>query len=313
MTLCAQCVSNAIRKKASGCSGPVKLRGMETTTWIAPSVSRLSTSGRKMKLRPPVKIHGGKYYLSEWIIQHFPENYTELDFLEAYTGGGSVLINKAKSRMEVLNDIEEDLIQIYRALRDEPGMFIGRLKRVKYCESTFDRALKKQDGKWGDYMDQAVNEFILRRMSRGGMKKSFAWSDRTRGGQPGDVNAWNTIIKMLPLIAERLAHVHILNQPALETLKVFNNDDALVYVDPPYLPDARTANDIYAYEMSTEDHIKLSNILNSFNGKVVLSGYPSKLYRRLYEGWKCVKKKVANHSSQTKKKARRTEAIWMNY
>lgn len=266
-----------------------------------------------MKLRPPVKIHGGKFYLSEWIIKHFPEDYTELDFVEAYAGGASVLINKSKSRVEVLNDIEEDLIQIYRALRDESKMFIGRLKRVKYCESTFDRAVKRQDNLWMDYMDQAVNEFILRRMSRGGMKKAFAWSDRKRGGKPGDVNAWDTIIEMLPKIAERLRDVHILNQSAFDTLKVFNNDDAFVYVDPPYLPNARTASDIYAYEMSTEDHIKLATILNTFNGKVVLSGYPSKLYQRLYEGWKCVRKKMPNHSSQAKKKTRRVEAIWLNY
>ena len=86
-----------------------------------------------------------------------------------------------------------------------------------------------------------------------------------------------------------------------------------VYCDPPYVPDTRTAQNAYEYEMSTDDHIDLANVLLNFKGKVIVSGYHSALYKRLYKPWKCVQKKIANHASQSKTKVQKTECIWMNY
>ena len=268
------------------------------------------------KLRPPVKIHGGKFYLSSWIIGYFPKKYREMDYVEPFVGGGSVFLSKERpveGFEETINDIDPGIAAILWALRDEPNHFIGRLKRTKYTEGTFDRAIRKSASKIEDHMDHAVNEIILRRMSRGGLKKAFAWSNRMRGGQPGDVNAWDTIIEELPKIAERLQGVFVFNKPALEVVYAYNNENTLLYCDPPYLPDTRTAQDAYEYEMSTDDHIDLANILLNFKGKVIISGYQSTLYKRLYKPWKCVQKKVANHASQSKTKAQKVECLWMNY
>jgi len=267
-----------------------------------------------MTIRPPFKIHGGKYYLSKWVISNFPPDYEKLDYVEPYVGAGSVLLNKNISEgMEALNDVDPGVIQIFRALRDEANHFIGRIKRVKYCEATFERALAKKDTKFKDYMDHAVNEYVLRRMSRGGLRSNFAWSNRSRGGQPGDVNAWETMLEQLPIIATRIENINIFHKPALEVIKAFNDSDVLVYCDPTYLPDTRATATAYEFEMSTDDHIALAEALNQFKGKVLISGYPSALYKRLYADWKCVRKKVANHASQQRKKEHKTECLWMNY
>lgn len=267
------------------------------------------------KLRPPVKIHGGKYYLAAWVLENFPENYHTMDYVEPFVGAGSVFLNKKPSEFEVINDIDQNLIQIWRALRDEPTAFISRLKRTNYAESSFNR-VKNRDGDYKDYMEHAVTEFILRRMSRGGLKQAFAWSERKRGGIPGDVNAWNTIIEELPEIAQRCAKVNIFNKSAVDIIKAFDDDNSLIYCDPPYLHDTRTSKDSYEHELSTEDHVKLADTLNSCRGKVIISGYPSTLYSRLYHadlGWKCVKKSIANHASQSKTKTRKTECLWKNF
>ena len=265
-------------------------------------------------IRPPFKIHGGKYYLSKWIIDNFPKNYEEYNYIEPYVGAGSVFLNKIPSQGEqVINDKDPGAIAIFQALRDEPGLFIGRIKRTKYCEKTFEKALAKEDDKFKDYMDYAVNEYIIRRMSRGGLKKNFAWSNRSRGGQPGDVNAWETMFEHLPLIAEKLKNVNIFQKDALKVIKAFNDKETLVYCDPPYVDDARVSKSAYEYEMTTDDHINLAEILKQFRGKVIISGYPSTLYNRLYENWRKVKKKIANHSSQQKKKPQKVEVCWMNY
>lgn len=263
-------------------------------------------------IRPAIKCHGGKFYLAKWILESFPENHHELTYVEPYCGGANVFFNKPKSKIEVINDTDTGLVQIYRALRDEPKEFIRRLKICKYCEETFDRALKKTEIE--DYLEFAVNEFILRRMSRGGLKKAFAWSERMREGKPGDINAWKTALEGLPVLGERLQEIFIFNKPALDVIKSFSNANTLLYLDPPYLQETRVSKNAYtAHEMDTDDHIQLAGILNKFHGKVILSGYASPLYNRLYKGWKVCKRKVANHSSQQKTKQTKTEIIWKNF
>jgi DNA adenine methylase len=270
-------------------------------------------SNKINKLRPPVKIHGGKYYLAKWVIDHFPKDYEQYDYIEPFCGAASVFINKEKSiGMEVVSDIDLGMIQIWRALRDEPGQFIGRIKRTKYSERVFKRELKKSPP-FDDYMDHAVHEYILRRMSRGGLKKAFAWSNRLRGGQPGDVNAWETMKDYLHLIAERTQDCYIFYKPALDVVNAFNTVNTLCYCDPTYLHETRESKDAYEFEVTTDDHIALAEKLNQFKGKVAISGYPSALYNRLFKDWRCVRKRIANHASQSSTKKKKTECLWMNY
>lgn len=264
-------------------------------------------------IRPAFKCHGGKFYLSSWIISHFPEDYQQYTYIEPFCGGANVLINKEKSVLEAICDTDITIVQIFRAIRDEPKEFIRRLSHVKYCQETFDKALKREPGPFDDYLDQAVNDYILRRMSRGGLRKAFAWSERLRGGLPGDVNAWKTALMVLPTIAERIKEVYIFNKSALEVIKTFNTKNVLIYADPPYLHDTRTSKNVYNNEMDIDAHIELSRTLNRFPGKVVLSGYPSPLYTRLYKDWKCERKKIANHASQAKAKDVKTEMLWKNF
>ena len=267
------------------------------------------------KLRPPVKTHGGKYYLSHWLIQHFPKDYTELAYCEPFCAGASVFLNKQPSTEEMMSDIDCGTINIFKALRDEAKEFITRIKRTRYTERTFQMAQNRVEAGFSDYIDEAVNEYILRRMSRGGLKKSFAWSDRTRGGKPGDLNAWETMAKQLPHIVDRVSNATMLCEDFREVMKVWDEDNTFFYLDPPYLHSTRSegSTDAYDEEMTVEDHMDLLQLANNARGKVMLSGYSSPLYNRSLKDWKCKKKHVANHSSQQKKKARRVECIWINY
>lgn len=241
-----------------------------------------------------------------------------MGYIEPYCGAASVLLNKPRSRMEVINDVDPGITIILRMVRDEPEEFIQRLSAIPYKREVFERAKIKTDEsipwRWcADEMTYAVNEFILRRMSRGGLKEAFAWSDRLRGGKPGDVNAWETIIQMIPHISERLQGVHITNEPTTELLPLADQEDMLVYCDPPYLPKTRKAKKTYRFEMTEEQHKELAELLNGMTAQVLLSGNPSSLYDEWYEGWSVSKRDIANHSSQQKIKESRTEVLWYNY
>jgi DNA adenine methylase len=271
-----------------------------------------------MRIRPPFKIHGGKYYLAPWIIANFPPNYTEMNYLEPYCGAASVLLNKKPPSSlefeETINDLDEGVTLIFKMLRDNTQEFIDYLKKIKYCKEVFRGALECKDERQITFFHQAINSFILRRMSRDGLMKAFAWSERLRGGQPGDLNAWETALNdVLPLVAERIKSVYILSRPALEVIDKWNHPNTLIYCDPTYLHETRVSPDSYELEMTEADHIELARALNRFQGKAMISGYYSTLYYRLYKGWKCVKKKIPNHSSQAKVKKIKTECIWKNF
>lgn len=253
------------------------------------------------KNRTLFKCHGGKHSLSPWIISNFPENYKEMIYLEPFCGNANVLLNKKKSTIEIINDIDPSVIEIYQALRNEPKELIKRLKRCKYCEETFNQALKNE--KQEDYLDQAVNEFVVRRMSRGGTKNTFA---RLREGKPED--SWLSFIESLPDLAERIKEVYVFNKTAVEIMKVFDFPDVFLYCDPPYLHETKTSKTVYESEMDTNNHIELAHHLNVFQGKALISGYASPLYNRLYKEWNIEKKKIVSSPKETK-----VEILWKNY
>lgn len=273
-----------------------------------------------MKLRPPFKIHGGKRYLADWIISHLPNDYTEAAYIEPFCGAANVLLRKKPSPFEVINDIDEGIYAILTALRDTPYELQARLESIPYCEDVFQQAKTRNGSDFNRDIDFAINEFIVRRMSRGGLKEAFAWSDRQRGGQPGDVNAWKTIIEQLPTISERLQNVRIFKEDVLaeeeEELNFLNrwaDNSAVIYCDPPYVQQTRQSQNVYEDEMTNDNHRALAKLFKDCGGRVIISGYPSSLYNELYSDWRVVERKIPNHSSQQKVKPYKTECLWMNY
>lgn len=263
------------------------------------------------KIRPPFKYHGGKYYLCDWIISNFPEHYEHMTYIEPYIGGGSVLLNKKKSHQELLNDIDLNIVSIYNSLLNYENDFLLRLRNIPYCEESFNKALKNDFGY--DYIGRAVNEYVLLRMSRGGLKKSFAFSNRLRGGQPGDVNAWKTSLDNLKIVGDRIQDVMIRCCTAISLIDMYDGPNTLLYLDPPYIAESRVSKKAYSHEMSNQDHIDLFNVVDKSKGKVLISGYKSSLYDDMYKHWNKVEKNIVNHSSQSKVKKTKTEILYKNF
>jgi DNA adenine methylase len=257
------------------------------------------------KLRPPVKWHGGKAYLARRIIAHFPPHTT---YVEPFAGGASVLLNKLPVGREVLGDVNAGLVHLHRTIRDRLGEFLPLVERLPYCRETFEAARVDEST---DDLGRAVRTLVVHRMSRGGTGRSFAWSERLRGGQPGDLNGWETFVADLPAIAERLRAVEILERSALDVIRQYDGPDTLHYCDPPYLHSTRTHRKAYAHEMTEADHRELLGVLLGCRGHVVLSGYASALYDEALAGWERVETEIACHAGQGKRKGRRTEVLWI--
>lgn len=269
------------------------------------------------KLRSPLKWHGGKSYLARRIIALMPEHRV---YVEPFIGGGSVLLNKPKSEVEVAGDLNEGLINFWECINCEKVRRI--VQTTPYEERYFEIAKARMTLTMTDLResppDWAIMFLIRNRFSRGGLGKDFAWSERLRGKSrpdgpvPGDLNAWETIREELPAIARRVDMVEFVVSSAASTIVKHDSPEALIYADPPYLHETRTAKKAYAHEMTAGEHAELLSALMGCRGVVMLSGYRSAMYDNMLAGWTRHEFDMPNHSGQGETKQRRIECLWIN-
>lgn len=261
------------------------------------------------RIRPPFKYYGGKYYLCKWIISNMPDHSI---YIEPFGGGASVLLNKPKTKKEIYNDLNADVSNLMRLIRDEKKLLISELKKIP-CEEEVFYEWKNKTPK--DSFESSVRYFVLLRMSRSGSITSFSKSKRTCGGIPENASAWKSGIENLEKISARLQNVEIKSEDAMQLLKQYDNEDALWYLDPPYVAKTRASKKIYKIEMTDDSHVSLANLCRFAKSKILLSGYESDLYSKLFSDWKSEKKTQFLHSSHShgKKKQTKNEILWKNF
>lgn len=279
-------------------------------------LKRLKPSPKK--LRGPLKWHGGKQYDCRRIVAMMPPHKV---YNEPYFGGGAVLLNKPRAETEFASDLDPELALFWEvvAREDRFWQMRERLYFNKYSKETF--ALAKS---WVEHREIPLDQiakadfaafYLMRnRMSRGGMCKDFAWSDRLRGGQPGEVNAYETMLTEIIAVHMRMKTVRVRGLHAPEAIRETDSIDTLHYLDPPYPKETRTHKTAYGpFEMSDEQHDQLLSVAVGCSGWVMISGYDNDLYNARLKGWSKARWTRANHSGQGKVKQKRTEILWANF
>jgi DNA adenine methylase len=288
-------------------------------------------------LTQPIKWHGGKYYLRNWIIDLMPPH---LHYVEPFFGGGGVLLARDPDRdwmstektklpgaiqgsSEVANDLHGELSNFWRVLQDPEDFqaFHRRVELTPFSETEFEAALSNShDTQWNQIADRiarAVNFFILARQSRQGLMRDFATlsRNRTRSRINEQVSAWLRVVEGLPDVHLRLRNVVVLNQDACDVIKKQDGEHTLFYCDPPYVHETRSTTGEYAFEMTEGQHRELLDILANIRGKFMLSGYPSELYQQWEQrlGWNRHDFLIDNKASSGKVKEKKTECVWCNF
>ena len=240
-------------------------------------------------------------------------------YVEPYFGGGSVLFAHAGEGVsEVVNDVDWLLVNFWRVLQS-PVLFEDFRRRVDampFAEAEWDisnrvNRMRHTQGA----VDGAVDFFVACRQSLAGRMQSFTGvtKTRTRRGMNAEVSAWLSAVEGLPAVHARLKRVLILNRPALDVIRGQDGADTFFYVDPPYLHETRASTEVYAHEMTADDHRGLLDAVRGVKGKVALSGYPSALYDEALAGRRVVDFAVANHSAGGSTKSRMVERLRLNY
>lgn len=263
------------------------------------------------RLTQPLKWHGGKHYLAVRIIEQMPSH---MHYVEPFFGGGSVLLNKSPDGIsEVVNDMHRELTNFWRVLQNDRQF----KKFVRIVEATPFSQVEFRDAHTasGDPVKAAINFFVRCRQSRAGKFDCFATlsRNRTRRQMNEQASSWMSAINGLPAVAARLKRVVILDGEAVKVIKSQDGENTLFYLDPPYLHETRVSRNDYDYEMTTDQHVELLEVIDNCRGNVVLSGYPNVLYQRQLKNWNYVDIEIDNKASSAKQKPKMVERLWMNY
>ena len=260
------------------------------------------------------KYWGGKQKICDWVISHFPSQYENMIYIEPFCGSSVVLLNKNKSKKEYLNDADESLFFVYRAIRECPDKFSDLLENTLYSLNELNYACDILAGKvkapwirkaWAKVV--ALNMSFLCTAKRGALacskKRNFAENYRNQ-------------ISHIGYIHERLRKVEVLNKDAEKIIQQFDGPDVFFYLDPPY---PGTNQEVYSDEYSIDDFNRLVRLLSTISGKFLIS-FEIKDGMELYN-FPIVKHRVARNSKNGINNVIRgdtdtvycEEALMMNY
>lgn len=281
------------------------------------------------RLRAPVQWYGGKGNMVAKIRRHVPLGGRP--YCEPYMGAASLFFSRPPAPVEVLNDQDGDLVNLFHCLQD-PVHFNElkhRLRHTLYSRAEFARALDilATPGET-DPVLRAWAFFVAQNQGFSGVAQTVGCWGRSfvsSGGCAETVSKWLMRLVMLDDWHRRLVLAQIDNRDALEVIRYWDNPEAVFYVDPPYHHETRTDRRVYAVEPDHDHHVQLVETLLACQGAVVLSGYEHPVYAPLTDaGWTVTRYETACHAAgrgrgsrlrgagACREKVPRTELVWAN-
>jgi DNA adenine methylase len=265
--------------------------------------------------RPILRYHGGKWHLAPWIISHFPHHRI---YVEPYGGGASVLLRKPRCYAEIYNDLDGEIVNLFRVARDRGAELARACALTPYARAELNDSFDPVAESLERARRTVVRSYFgygtnVTRTNRDGTPSRTGFRSYTRVGHDWTpAGEWITWPHHLAAIIERLQGVVIEQRDAREIMAEHDDPEALHYVDPPYVHSTRRLNSRgspykYRHEMTDADHRDLAQTLRGLRGYVVLSGYQSALYEEIYPDWHS---RLHRHYADGARS--RTEAIWLN-
>lgn len=263
-------------------------------------------------LSPALRYHGAKFRLAPWVMQFFPPHRV---YVEPFGGAAGVLLQKPRAYAEVYNDLDDDIANFFRVLRDpdQAEELIQLLQLTPYARAEFDLSYVDCDRP----VERARRTAVRASMgfgSAGATKGVTGFRIDTARPYGTAQHLWSRYPAQLRPIIDRLQGVLIENRPAVEVMQQHDTTDTLHFVDPPYVFGTRSLRNVaqgcYRHEMTDEQHLELLGVLKSLHGMVVLSGYPSDLYERELANWSI--HTTGSRISAGRGTAVKTEVLWLN-
>lgn len=257
--------------------------------------------------RPALRYYGAKWRLAPWVLGYFPDHHC---YVETHGGAAGVLLQKQPAPVEVYNDLNGLVVNFFKVLRERPAELIQALELTPFSRAEYEAAHEPTD----EPLEAARRFYVRSWQGRGAPTATWrtGWrAQSTLKDQPDILAAWNSP-DHLYVVAQRLKLTRLECWPAQKVIARYDAPDTLFYCDPPYVRDTRSKWRLSSYgeahEMSDADHEALAGQLRQVKGAVIISGYPSALYDRLYGDWQQVTCRAAtNNNDKTA-----TECLWLS-
>lgn len=270
------------------------------------------------KIQWPVKSPFGYYGAKSRIAKHIIENIPPHNaWVEAFCGSAAVTLAKKPAPIEVINDVDDQIINLFEQLRNSNEELCRQIKLTPYSRAEFQKARLRET----DITPlELARRFLVATMmtinatnaqtNKSGFSVSHSYSRQNREAR---VNRWRNLPERLERVVERFRSVRIENRDAKDILRMFQDRPAtLVYLDPPYFV---KRGHKYAIDANDRDfHEELLKICIKANCMILISGYRNELYDDMLtvdRGWSKLSinafTKGVNGKTFT-----RTEVLWKN-
>jgi DNA adenine methylase len=260
-------------------------------------------------MKPPITYYGGKQMLSKLIISLIPKHNI---YCEPFFGGGAVFFGKTPSKIEVINDTNGELINFYKVIKTNFNKLEKEIKCTLHSREIHQSA--KIITEYPQLFDEVKRAWAIWTLA------NLSYASKLNGSWGFDIKE-NKSAKQLQTkrnsftnnLSDRLEQVQIENRDALKIIDIWDNKDAFIYCDPPYI----NTNQGHYKGYTKDDFEKLLLILSKIKGKFILSSYPSEILARYIKQNKWFTKNIdvalsVTSNSNTKIK-RKTEVLTANY
>ena len=263
-----------------------------------------------LSVKSPIGGIGGKTYLTRFLLEHIPEHTT---YVEPFAGGAKLLFAKEPSPTEILNDVDNNIVNLYRVIQnsEKRQKLVNLLNETPYSRSVF-QSWKYGDKTTQDDIEKAGRYFFLCKASFAGDVERGGFGMPSKGTGRNPARTFRTAIDSLDIIADRLKNAVIECLDYADCIQRYDSETTLFYCDPPYL----NTEDYYGKGCFTlEDHHKLAELLHDIKGHAMVTHYQNDLYDELYQGWnRCEYQSFkGSHKSEGESKPKTVEVLYCNF
>jgi DNA adenine methylase len=282
----------------------------------------------KKDLIPPFGYMGGKGNHKTKINKFIPRTNV---YVEPYAGAANLFLYRNPVKTEILNELNSDIINLYRILRDDYQKMEKIINQTFYSRKEFAKCLKWfwNEELYNNELERFWAFYIMFNQGFGGMycKSEGDWGRAVLASTKNmaEVSSkWTAHQNLFEKWHQRLNNTYLYNQDALEVIRKYDSPNTVFYLDPPYVESTRKSEK-YKHEMTNNHHQELINLILQVEGSVTLSGYNNEIYKQLEDcNWKrfdfatssSMAGKIKGSKLQGKgsatKHAARTESIWIN-
>lgn len=245
---------------------------------------------------------GGKTRLADTIVRMMPEHTA---YVEPFIGGGSVLFSKYPSKIEVINDINKDLITLYRVAKYHKDEFCRQFENMFVSREEFEN-FKITPPEILTDIQRAARFFYIQKIAFGGKIKSQSFGTSALSSSK---LSFDKIDKILYEVHGRLTRVVIEKLPYEKVIEVYDRTETLFYLDPPY---EGCENDYGKNIFNKKDYAKMAAILGDIKGKFILSINDTPTMRETFKAFKFIETQV-KYSIGKDKGFSAAELIYKNF